>query len=153
MVKANHALSNSALKYENLHANYPVCIFFLNPAAEIMFNTLFNIILKTKPGHTERRRRKKKNKEGTFTTIFAAGLTSTFLLRPTEVNLSDANKKTSFARVIATYEFPVTVLAFRADVLRGSSRVPGTREEPLRTSAWEATPEVIAKVDSVQSPL
>ena len=68
--------------------------------------------------------------------------------------MSDANKKkTSFARVIAIYEFPVTVLAFRADVLRGSSRVPGTREEPLRTSAWEATPEVIAKVDSVQSPL
>lgn len=67
--------------------------------------------------------------------------------------MSDANKKTSFARVIATYEFPVTVLAFRADVLRGLSRVPGTREEPLRTSAWEATPEVIAKVDSVQSPL
>ena len=55
-----------------------------------MFNTLFNIILKTKPGNTERRR-KKKNKEGTFTTIFAAGLTSSFLLRPTEVNLSDAN--------------------------------------------------------------
>ena len=25
-----------------------------------------------------------------------------------------------------------------ADVLRGSSRVPGTRDEPLRTSAWEA---------------
>ena len=98
--------------------------FFLNPAAEIMFNTLFNIILKTKPGNTERRRRRKENKKGTFTTTFAAGLASSFLL-----------------------------LAFRADVLRGSSSVPGTREEPLRTSAWEATPEVIAKVDSVQSPL
>lgn len=34
--------------------------FFLNPAAEIMFNTLFDIILKTKPGNTERRRRRKK---------------------------------------------------------------------------------------------
>ena len=62
MVKANHALSNSALKYENLHANYPVCNFFLNPAAEIMFNTLFKIILKTKPGNTERRRRKKEQR-------------------------------------------------------------------------------------------
>ena len=35
-------------------------------------------------------------------------------------------------------------LASHADVLRGSSRVPaprveGTRDEPLRTSAWEAT--------------
>ena len=121
MVKANHALSNSALKYENLHANYPVCIFFLNPAAEIMFNTLFNIILKTKPGNTERRRRrrKKKNKEGTFTTIFAAGLTSSFLLRPTEVNLSDANKNPSSARVIAIYEFPVTVLQPSAQMLSG----------------------------------
>ena len=31
-------------------------------------------------------------------------------------------------------------LASHADVLRGSSRVPalGTRDEPLRTSAWEA---------------
>ena len=34
-------------------------------------------------------------------------------------------------------------LASYADVLRGSSRVPaprgaGTRDEPLRTSAWEA---------------
>ena len=75
-----------------------------------MFNTLFNIILKTKPGNTERRRRKEKNKQGTFTTTFAAGLTSSFLLRPTEVNLSDANKKPSFARVIAIYEFPVTIL-------------------------------------------
>ena len=38
--------------------------FFLIPAAEIMFNTLFNIILKTKPGNTERRRRKKRTKKG-----------------------------------------------------------------------------------------
>ena len=34
-------------------------------------------------------------------------------------------------------------LASHADVLRGSSRVPargaGTRDEPLRTSAWEAS--------------
>lgn len=86
-----------------------------------MFNTLFNIILKTKPGNTERRRRrrKKKNKEGTFTTIFAAGLTSSFLLRPTEVNLSDANKKPSSARVIAIYEFPVTVLPPSAQMFLG----------------------------------
>ena len=36
----------------------------------------------------------------------------------------------------------VGMLASHADVLRGSSRVPrgaGTRDEPLRTSAWEAT--------------
>ena len=26
-----------------------------------------------------------------------------------------------------------------ADVLRGSSRVPAPRDEPLKTSAWEAT--------------
>ena len=26
-----------------------------------------------------------------------------------------------------------------ADVLRGSSRVPRTHDEPLRTSAWDAT--------------
>ena len=34
-------------------------------------------------------------------------------------------------------------VAFHADVLRGSSRVAGTREEPLRTSAWEATIDVL----------
>ena len=38
----------------------------------------------------------------------------------------------------------LVILASHADVLRGSSRVPapisraGTRDEPLRTSAWEA---------------
>ena len=35
------------------------------------------------------------------------------------------------------------LVASHADVLRGSSRVPavaGTRDEPLRTSAWEARP-------------
>ena len=127
MVKANHALSNSALKYENLHANYPVCNFFLNPAAEIMFNTLFNIILKTKPGHTERRRRKKKNKEGTFTTIFAAGLTSSFLLRPTEVNLSDANKKN---------EFRVGYCDIR--ISRNSPSLPRRCSWGFVTSSWNA---------------
>ena len=30
------------------------------------------------------------------------------------------------------------VLASHADVLRGSLRIPGTSDEPLRTSAWEA---------------
>ena len=38
-------------------------------------------------------------------------------------------------------------VASRADVLRGSSRVPapraGTRDEPLRTSAWEANKEEV----------
>ena len=37
----------------------------------------------------------------------------------------------------------VLIVASHADVLRGSSSVPqvpaGTRDEPLRTSAWEAT--------------
>ena len=130
-------------------------VFFFLSGGRNNVQYAFHYNFKNKTGQYGKKKKKKKNKEGTFTTIFAAGRTSSFLLRPTEVNLSDANKKkkTSFARVIAIYEFPVTVLAFRADVLRGSSRVPGTREEPLRTSAWEATPEVIAKVDSVQSPL
>ena len=38
-----------------------------------------------------------------------------------------------------------TFVASHADVLRGSSHVPapqtGTRDEPLRTSAWEASPD------------
>ena len=34
-------------------------------------------------------------------------------------------------------------VAFHADVLRGSSRVAGTRKQPLRTSAWEATIDVL----------
>ena len=35
----------------------------------------------------------------------------------------------------------IAQIAHHADVLRGSSRVPGvgTLDEPLRTSAWEAT--------------
>ena len=37
-------------------------------------------------------------------------------------------------------------VAFHADVLRGSSRVAGTREEPLRTSVWEATIDVLVTV-------
>ena len=32
-----------------------------------------------------------------------------------------------------------SIVASHADVLRGCSRVPATRDEPLRTSAWEAT--------------
>ena len=68
--------------------------------------------------------------------------------------MSDANKNTEFREGYCDIRISRnSPSAFRADVLRGSSRVPGTREEPLRTSAWEATPEVIAKVDSVQSPL
>ena len=35
----------------------------------------------------------------------------------------------------------IAQIASQKDVLKGSSRVPGvgTRDEPLRTSAWEAT--------------
>ena len=49
--------------------------------------------------------------------------------------------------------FALTIVASHADVLRGSSRVPaprnqvsceGTRDEPLRTSAWEAITIVVA---------
>ena len=39
------------------------------------------------------------------------------------------------------YSRAVFIVASHADVVRGSSRVPAplTRDEPLRTSAWEAT--------------
>ena len=88
-----------------------------------MLNMLFNTIsLKIKPGNTDRRRRKKKKEQSrAITTTFAAGLTSSFSLNPTELKLSGANKRLSFARVIAIYEFLVTVqeVASRADVLRG----------------------------------
>ena len=37
----------------------------------------------------------------------------------------------------------VSVKRSHADNLRGSSRVAATRDEPLRTSAWEATIDVL----------
>ena len=104
-------------------------VFFFLSGGRNNVQYAFQYNFKNKTGQYGKKKKKKKNKEGTFTTIFAAGRTSSFLLRPTEVNLSDANKKkkTSFARVIAIYEFPVTVLAFRADVLKG-----------FVTSSWNA---------------
>ena len=45
-------------------------------------------------------------------------------------------------KVIAFVNQPLKTtlgLASHADVLRGSSRVPAPCDEPLRTSAWEAT--------------
>ena len=50
--------------------------------------------------------------------------------------------------VVITKAIASFCLASHADVLRGSSRVPagaGTRDEPLRTSAWEAS---FCRVDS-----
>ena len=40
-----------------------------------------------------------------------------------------------------TVKLSANEVAFHADDLRGSSRVPAPRDERLRTSAWEATSE------------
>ena len=48
--------------YNNLHTNCCVCIFFLNPAAEILLNMVFNTLLKIKPNNMERRRSKERIK-------------------------------------------------------------------------------------------
>ena len=52
---------------------------------------------------------------------------------PCEPNVRGMNKTCEACEALASH----------ADVLRGSSRVPargaGTRDEPLRTSAWEAS--------------
>ena len=77
---------------------------------------------KNKTGqYGQKKKKKKKEQSRAITTTFAAGLTSSFSLNPTELKLSGANKRLSFARVIAIYEFLVTVqeVASRADVLRG----------------------------------
>ena len=64
----------------NSHANRTavfVCLFFLNPVAEIMLNMLFNTLLKIKSHNRQKKKKKKrKNTIRTSTTIFAVDQTS-----------------------------------------------------------------------------
>ena len=51
--------------------------FFSNPAAEIMLSMLFNTLLKITPHNKQKiKKKKRKSKVATFTTIFAAGYPS-----------------------------------------------------------------------------
>ena len=63
----------------------------------------------------------------------------------------DAKESPVSFRFIFMFALSQSPLASHADVFRGSSRVPsgaGTRDEPLRTSAWRLNPQPRTRLSS-----
>ena len=76
-------------KYNKLNCRVFVFIF-LNPAAELMLNMLFNTLFKITPHNTQKRRRKKKEQSSNIQDDIRRGLPIQLLPRLTGLNLSGA---------------------------------------------------------------